>query len=316
MNILIVTPAPPGSKHGNRVTARRWSKVFRDLGHRVQIATSYSDQGCDALIALHARRSAGSIARFQRKFPDAPLIVALTGTDLYRDLDTHNSTARSLELATRIVIFQPHALNYLPQAERAKARVIYHAAPTLRSKPHKLKTVFEVCVSGHLRPVKDPFRAARAARLLPASSRIRIVHMGAALTSAMQRQALNEMTRHSRYRWLGELSGSAARRRLARSRLLVVSSKIEGGANVISEALAADVPILASRISGVLGRLGEDYEGYFEVGDTGALATLLRRAENDARYYRRLKQQCRRVAKYCSPARETRSWQQLLAELS
>lgn len=288
---------------------------MRDLGHRAAIHTQYEGQPCDLLVALHAGRSARSVARYAAQQPNRPSIVALTGTDLYRDIGRQAAAQRSLELATRLVLLQPDGSRFLPRGVQGKARVILQSAQRPSAAPRKLKTVFEVSVSGHLRAVKDPMRAARAARLLPASSRIRIVHIGAALSDALQRQALAEMKSNPRYRWLGEMSAGAARRRVARSRLLVVSSKMEGGANVISEALVARVPVLSSRISGSLGMLGEDYDGFFEPGDTRGLARLLNDAEGDRRFYQRLQDQCRQRARLFTPAREKKCWKQLLAEV-
>jgi glycosyltransferase involved in cell wall biosynthesis len=187
-------------------------------------------------------------------------------------------------------------------------------APAKRAAPDP--DAFETCVLGHLRPVKDPFRAAMAARLLPASSRIRVLHIGAALSEAMAERACAESARNPRYRWLGELPRGRALRALGRCRLLVLTSRMEGGANAISEALACSVPILASRISGSIGLLGENYPGYFPSGDTRALATLLRRAETDAEFYAELCACCRRLAPLVEPARERESWDDLLRELS
>jgi glycosyltransferase involved in cell wall biosynthesis len=172
-----------------------------------------------------------------------------------------------------------------------------------------------VCVLGHLRPVKDPFRTARAARLLPPGSRLSVLHVGAALGPVMADQARAEAAVNPRYRWLGELPRGRALRVLARSRLLVLTSELEGGANAISEALAASVPVLSSRIAGSVGLLGADYPGYFPVGDTAALAQLLELAELDAGFYRGLEEWCARLRPLVDPGRERRSWADLLAEL-
>jgi putative glycosyltransferase (TIGR04348 family) len=315
MNILLVTPAPPRSLKGNRVTALRWARLLRKLGHRVRIGQEYHGERCDVLVALHAGRSAASIARYRSEHPDAPLVLALTGTDLYGDIHTSLAAQRSLELANRYVVLQPEGIAELPEHLQSRARVIYQSVVAPRSLPQPREGIFEVCVMGHLRPVKDPFRTARAARLLPASSRIQILHLGAALSDDMAEQARAEMAENPRYRWLGERPRSQALRILARCRLLVLTSQLEGGANVISEALAVGVPVLSSRISGSIGLLGREYPGYFPYSDTQALADLLARAETEEAFYQELQRHCAQLPSLVDPERELRSWEGLLQEL-
>jgi putative glycosyltransferase (TIGR04348 family) len=315
MNLLLVTPAPPRSRKGNRVTALRWARLLRALGHRVRVGQEYRGERCDVLIALHAGRSAPSVERFRGERLGAPLVLALTGTDLYGEIHTSPVARRSLELATRIVVLQPEGVAELPEHLRPRARVIYQSVEAPRSLPSPREDVFEVCVLGHLRPVKDPFRTALAARLLPASSRIRVLHLGAALSDEMAEQARAEMAANPRYRWLGERSRGAALRTLARCRLLALTSQLEGGANVVSEAVAVGTPVVSSRISGSIGLLGPDYPGYFPYGDTEALAALLRRAETDEAFYRDLRERCGRLRPLFEPERELRSWESLLREI-
>ena len=102
--------------------------------------------------------------------------------------------------------------------------------------------------------------------------------------------------------------------RLGRSRLLALTSQLEGGANVVTEAMAVDVPIISTRISGSIGLLGEDYPGYFEVGDTNGLSDLLHRAETDTRFYKTLQRRCQKLAWLADPAEERRRWRELLSE--
>ncbi len=315
MRLLIVTPAPKGSRKGNRITADRWGRLLRQLGHHVTIDDAYHDQPCDVLIGLHARKSAASIRRFRANRPDGRLVVVLTGTDLYHDLPQSHAAQRSIELADRLVVLQARAVDALPRGLQAKARVIVQSAVGPMSRPAPRKDGVDVCVVGHLRPVKDPFRAALASRRLPTASRIIVSHLGAALGPEMERRARDEMLRNPRYRWLGDLPHSQALRVLARSRLLVNSSKMEGGANAICEALACDVPVLSSRIAGSIGLLGDDYPGYFEVGDTLELAALLNRFETDAAFRERLKSRCRELARIVEPHRERAAWRRLLTEL-
>jgi putative glycosyltransferase (TIGR04348 family) len=316
MKILFVTPASAGSRSGNRVTALRWAKIVRSLGHRATLATRYTSQPCDLLVALHARRSAASVSRFREFRPDAPIVVALTGTDLYQDLPDSTEANRSLELATRLITLQPHGIGFLPRSVQRKAVAIYQSAVAPKSRPQPLSRVLEVTVIGHLRQVKDPFRAAQAARRLPVDSRIRIVHIGSAMSEAMSQRAEKYSTSDPRYTWLGELPRWKTLRRLARSRLTVISSRLEGGSNVACEALAAGVPIVSTKISGLIGLLGEDYPGYFPVGDTARLASLMSRFESDSNFRKALRQSCREAAPLVSPRREAASWKQLLGELS
>lgn len=316
MRIGIITPAPPRSLHGNRRTALRWAKLLRQLGHRVLIAENYAGQSCDVLIALHAKRSFDSIRKFRRLYPNKPLIVALTGTDLYRDLHRSRRAQTSLELATRLIVLQPKALDDLPPRFHAKTRVIYQSVelPKQIRNPQPAIRNFQVCVIGHLRDVKDPFRAAKASRLLPKKSQVEIVHLGAAMDERMAIGAEREMHENPRYRWLGELPPERVRKILLSSDVCVHSSKMEGGANVVSEAIVAGIPMLASRIPGNIGLLGEDYPGYFAVGDTRGLAKLMWQAETDAAFMARLKACCRGLALNFSPQRERQAWFDLLDE--
>jgi putative glycosyltransferase (TIGR04348 family) len=315
MNITIVTPAPPGSRKGNRITARRWASLLRQLGHRVAIRQEYRGERCDVLVALHARRSFDAVQAFRSAHPERPVVLALTGTDLYEGIHTDPVARQALDLASRLVVLQPLGVAELPRHLRNRARVIYQSteAPAAAARPRP--GLFEVCVLGHLRPVKDPFRTALASRLLPPTSQVRVLHFGGALSPDMAEQARAEAAANPRYRWLGDQPRAKAQRALARSRLLVLTSRLEGGANVISEAIAAGVPVLASDIPGSVGLLGTEYGGYFPVGDTRALADLLHRAESDTSFYNTLKAWCRRLRPLVRPARERQSWRRLLREL-
>jgi putative glycosyltransferase (TIGR04348 family) len=315
MRICIVTPAPAGSLKGNRVTALRWARILRSLGHRITLATHFQSQRCDLVVALHASKSHASIVRFRTERPLAPLVLCLTGTDLYGDLHTGPQALQSMELASRLILLQPEGVAELPEHVRARSRVIYQSVPSPRNHAARRTGVFEICVMGHLRPVKDPLRTALASRLLPADSRIRVLHVGSALSDDLAEQARAEAAANPRYRWLGERPRGRALRLLGRCRLLSLTSQLEGGANVISEAVVNQVPVVSSRIAGSIGLLGADYPGYFPAGDTQELANLLYRAETDADYYNRLRTWCDHLRPLFDPARERQSWQELLREL-
>jgi putative glycosyltransferase (TIGR04348 family) len=315
MRIGIVCPSPPLTRHGNRISALRWARILRQLGHRVTIQTGYAGAPYDLLLALHAKRSAPAVFEFHKRYPDRPVVVALTGTDLYRDIHRYRTAQRVLEIATRLVALQPLASEELAAHFRGKLRIIYQSVENAARPVARPIPGFRVCVIGHLRSIKDPFRTALAVRSLPAGSRIAVVQAGAALTERMSRRAQEEEGRNSRYRWLGEIPRWRVRRLIATSQLLVLSSQMEGGANVISEAIVDRTPVLASHIPGSVGLLGADYPGFYPFGDTEALRNLLLRAETDSIFYHELRSHCAKLSPRFRPARELSAWRQLLKEL-
>jgi len=269
------------------------------------------------MIALHARRSAASIARFADSATQCPLILVLTGTDLYRDIRSDASALRSLDLATHLVVLQEEGLNELTPAHRSKCRVIYQSAPRLTRGTANRRT-FDAVLVGHMRAEKDPLTPMRALGHLPSDSRIRLIHIGEALDDEYLQAARELQTRAwptlKRYVWLGNRPHGETRQRIRRSHVMVISSVMEGGANVVVEAVTAGTPVLASRISGNIGMLGRDYEGYFPAGDDAALAALLERSSLDGRFLARLRTQCARRAPLFTPARERREVVRMLAQ--
>jgi putative glycosyltransferase (TIGR04348 family) len=316
VHILIITPAPVRSRSGNRATATRWAARLRELGHRVDIAVEYDGQGAGMMIALHAWRSAESIRRFHKQHPSRPLVVAITGTDAYRFLHSHpEPTILSMQLAGQLVGLHDLIADALPADQRHKMNVIYQSAqPILPRDPYR--RYFHVSVLGHLRDEKDPLRPALAAALLPANSRIQVHQYGKAHTPDWAEKADNEMAENPRYTWHQEVPHHRIRQVYRRTHLLVLPSRMEGGANVISEAVVAGVPIIASDIEGSIGLLGEDYPGYYPVGDEQALARLMYRAETDAAFYDQLQQHCIKRQPMFSVDGEREGWRQLLAKFA
>jgi putative glycosyltransferase (TIGR04348 family) len=314
LRIVIVTPAAPGSRHGNRHTALRWARHLRALGHRTQVALGWDGSDADILIALHARRSHAAMHAWKAAHPQRPLALILTGTDLYRDI-RHDADARaSLRLADRMVVLQPKGLDELSAVQRTKTRVIFQSvrAPRRQDPP---RSYFLVTVIGHLREEKDPFCAALALAQLPQRA-IRVVQLGQAMSPDMDRQARALMRTEPRYRWLGELDHAGAMRWLARSHAMVISSRMEGGAHVVSEAIGVGVPVIASAIPGNIGLLGADYSAYYPVADAAALAALMARAQRDPAWLETLAAAVRAKRHTCDPAAERAAIAGLIADLS
>lgn len=313
MRIVIVTPAAAGTRLGNRRTAQRWAGILRSLGERVDIVTQWQGGAHDMMIALHAQKSRAALLAFKAAHPDRPLVLALTGTDLYRDIREDAQAAASLPLADRLVVLQAAALQELAPTDRAKTVVIVQSETASGSWRPPRRTV-RFCVLGHLRAEKDPFLPVQALGLID-DPRVRLVQAGAALTPAFAVQARELMQAESRYHWRGELSRGHAMRLLRTSHALIVPSLMEGGAHVVSEAIVTGVPVLASDIPGNRGLLGDDYAGFFPVGDAAALTELMRRAAGSPEWQIELAGTLALRKPLFDPARETAAWRRLLGDL-
>ncbi|HEX6468215.1 MAG TPA: selenoneine biosynthesis selenosugar synthase SenB [Streptosporangiaceae bacterium] len=313
--ILIVTPAPVDSDQGNGVTARRWAGILGELGWPVEMRNDYAGGDYAALIALHARRSAPAVRAFHADHPDAPIVIAMTGTDLYPDLDATGVDPGVLARAARLVVLQPHGLRQLGPELARRTHVITQSVPPIPPRAAR-RDRFEVAFLAHVRAVKDPLLPAAAVRLLPQASRVRVVHVGAARDEALAARAAAESAANPRYDWLGPVPRADALAVLARSRVMVLTSSHEGGANVVSEALAAGVPVISSAIPGSIGLLGDDYPGYFPPGDAAALADLLSAVERDRDgIHRELRERCLALRPLVDPAREKAAFADLLRAL-
>jgi putative glycosyltransferase (TIGR04348 family) len=303
MKIAITVPRSAVARSGNRHTAARWAGFLRKLGHRVREITEWRGGSDDLLLALHAYKSHPSISRFSLTRPASPLVVALTGTDLYRDIGRFPEARESLGMAARLIVLQEEGLRELSPYLKTKARVVYQSSSVgLRHAPDRSR--FRIAVVGHLREEKDPFRAVLALRFVDRSAPIEVVQIGGSLHPDMTRQARGWVERERRYRWLRSVPHRKAMSELAKSHVLVVSSLMEGGANVICEAARIGVPVLASRIPGNIGMLGRSYPGYFPARSERALGRLIERCRTEPDFYRRLRAALKARSGLFTPAKE------------
>ena len=308
-----MTPALARQNNGNWHTARRWQEFLAPVA-RVAVALEWQGERADALIALHARRSAESIERFHAAHPQRPLALVLTGTDLYRDIETDARAARMLDVASHLVVLNEDGPSRLNPEQRTRTRVIVQSAPRLVRTGKSTATTDFVAV-GHLRDEKDPLTMIRATLRLPRTAKARFFHIGDALDAEIAAAGREASERDPRYTWLGGLPHGEARRRIAISDALVHASRMEGGANVIIEAVRSAVPVLASRISGNIGLLGADYAGYFAVSDDAALAELMLRFIADKRFRARLGAQCAARVERFAPAAERGAVRRLVGDM-
>lgn len=312
----MITPAPPRSLAGNRATAMRWADLLQNLGHKVNVITQYEGQDADVFIALHAWRSATAIKQFKSSYPKTPIIVAITGTDAYRYIHSHtDETLHSIKTADYLIGLHDLIANVLPQNQRYKMHIIKQSALSIK-KRFPYKRYFHVAIMGHLREEKDPMRPAIAVRNLPSKSKIHVHHYGKAHSQEWAETAKQEMLINPRYTWHGEVTQHKIRLVYQRSNCLVLPSRMEGGANVISEAIMAGLPIISSDIEGSIGLLGHDYQAYYPVENTHALKDLLLKMESDKSFYQTIEHSCLNKQKDFMPELEQKAWHKLLLTIS
>src|SRR5262249_51857430 len=167
MNIILITPPGPSTRTGNAVAALRWARILRRLGHRVTVAADYADEGADAMVAIHAWRSADAIDRFKTQYPDRPLILQLSGTDIYQYITEDPApTLRSMELADGLVALNSLAWRVVPRKFREKLHVIFQSVAKSGPRRPSRRRV-DVAAIGHLRGVNETLRAAGPPRVPP-----------------------------------------------------------------------------------------------------------------------------------------------------
>lgn len=303
LNVVIVSPALASANNGNWQTAKRYASML-SKNFSVRILQEWDgDRTDDVLIALHARRSYPSIAAWHAARGAKGLVVVLTGTDLYRDIQQDPQAQQSLQWAARLVVLQGAGLAELPAKLQDKAHVLFQSTTT-RQTLSKTKHHLRAVMVGHLRSEKSPQTFFEVAALLSKHGDIALRHIGGEHDLALAQQAHQTAAQYLNYQFLGARSHEQTRRYIQRSDVLVHASVMEGGAHVIMEALCSGVPVLASRIPGNIGMLGDDYAGFFTVGDAHALASLLLKFKTEPAFVAQLQRQCAARAPLFDPARE------------
>ena len=302
MKILLHSPVSTVRRNGNRQTSAGWVSILREAGHEVKLISSYEGEMADLLIALHANKSRSALLDFQESIPEGSIILALTGTDIYPAPDVE--AVDSMQRSDSLITLQRNAVSRIPSELKDRVVTIIQSARKLATNAVGDSNHFDVCVVGHLRDVKDPLLAARAARDLPVTSRIRIRHAGGILDPKYAALVAREEKENTRYHWLGELSENETASLIASCDLMVLSSHSEGGARVVGESIVQGTPVISTQIDGVSGLLGDDYPGLFPVGDAPALTDLIQQCEENTVFYEALKRTSSHLAAQFSPESE------------
>ena len=313
MKVCVASPYPLSEPKGNSVTTDRIVAMLNEGG--VEARGSHGNDGkpADILITLHAIKGAPAVFDFKKKTPNGRVIILLTGTDIYQGLAEGSQIGEdALQVADRIVVPQEAAIRKLPEKVRGKTVVIRPSLDPIAVKATPSQSPFVISVVGHLRPVKRPFLTIETLAQHPEWSDLEVWQIGQALDAEMHKTAEFWMEEDKRYRWCGGLPREESLALCAKSSLTINSSILEGGANAVLEAMTMGVPVLASRIEGNVGLLGDDYPGYFEEGEIAKALEAIMHQRVDLDEWSRLLADRRPLF---SRVRESESWLELLIEL-
>ena len=309
--IDVVVPDLGIGSAGNSVTANRYCSIFGQLGH---VATTTDTPTAPLVVALNAYRTRHVVGELPET---TTVIVVLTGTDIYRFWDQdRDAVSCTLDRADVIVGLNDLVGRSLPTKHRAKLTCIKEGALALSTEPTRPTSppLHAICV-GHLRDEKAPELIADALDRLDPNCDVVVDHYGAAHSESWAQWARDTSERIEQYQWHREVSRSRLDEIYAGADLLINTSKMEGGANVISEAVMAGLPILATAIDGNAGVLGTSYPGLFTPDDPYELADRLAALASNPEALEQITLSSRLLQPELSIKQETARWREVLEGL-
>lgn len=333
LRVLLLSPLLRGG--GNAVSALRLARHLRAEGVRVRSLATLEPgfpPRLEAALrsfrphlvhALHARK--GGAAWLDHALPgDPPLVVSLTGTEIHRDLGDPAAAPRVLMALERaaLVLASGRAL-----LEAARAVVPSIAGRSLlvpkgaelpprdpgfdlRRAAGLPRNAFVFLLPAGLRAVKDPlFALEPLARLRRRDPRVAFVHCGDALDGDLAEEFRRRAAGEPWIRSLGALPFRRMASAYAGASVVLNTSRSEGFANVLPEAMLAARPILASAVPSNAEAIRDGRTGLlYAPGDGEAFLRAAARLLRDGALRRRLGAAARREARgRFSPAAEARA---------
>jgi glycosyltransferase involved in cell wall biosynthesis len=311
IDVRILTPFGAQSGMGNWRTASRYCELLSGVGMQVKIfepagigRASMPSALPKVAIVLNAFRCAEQVQAFVKA--KIPVLLVITGTDLYGALSPRKKNGHAYQQAEQAMLNASAIMTLQAQAQReisqrwpqlaAKVYCVLQTSPIRKPSAPMLtahsKTV-RFLVAGHIREEKDPrtafhafhkaFPEGWAQRADGRRTPVRLIQVGGEQDKSLASELRRLASRYPGIRMEGTLSHAQTMRQMTQVHALLQPSVSEGGALVVAEAVACQLPIIASDIPAHLGQLGSDYPGLFPVGDVNQLAqTLARFIANEA----------------------------------
>lgn len=242
---------------------------------------------------------AGMVARLRR----VPLVTTLRGEDVTRAEQSgvfRWFLANSINASTRVVTvseaFQARIVNRFPDSAW-KVRLVHNGVgrELLGCRARSGSSgVLNLVTVGSLIPRKSIATLFRALALLPAPDAVRLVVVGDGPERSGLERLASELGIGASVDFASSVPPGNVIRYLEQADVFVLCSRSEGRPNVVLEAMAAGLGVVATAIDGVTEIVRDGRSGLlFEPGDAEALAGLLERLRNDAGLRTRLAQEAR-----------------------
>ncbi len=290
--IKIYSPSRDSAVTGNYVTSKRYAYHLQNLGYRVFVYNGFEEkvnvEGVRCAFVLHAEKGSHVIKELAAK--NVPVVLVLTGTDLYRDIiSTKNSKKercfRSIQLASAIVVLHENAVSDLLKVvsfPRERIFVVLQSVVDFKKRTFlfKKKNHYKILLLSNIRKEKGIIVAISGflefQKNIDARTKFTLDHIGGVLDQGYFKKITNLLEGVKSVSFLGSIEKDKLQTMLASYDLLLHSSFIEGGSLVIQEAQNAGLPIIASDISCHAALLGSAYVGLHSVGSAKDVSEKLK----------------------------------------
>lgn len=262
MRILMITPSYYPIVTGNAVDVERISAGLEALGHEIMLSEpdidmkKVRDFSPEIVHGFHAYKS--RVALEIAEALKVPLVITLTGTDYYRDVDEKGKKEKIMHVVKGVCavtfmnpIAQEDALNKFPYIK--KHYTIARGKPLLDDAECGFSTEgkFIFSLIGGVRPVKNNmFPIEAIERLHEKYDNMMLIFAGPILDDKYGKKFKDRIKGKSWIRYLGNVPHLKIKNLFECSDVILNCSLAESGSNAVFEAMVLGKAVLVSDIKG------------------------------------------------------------------